>query len=219
MKFFAPASEFCVLDKSRKNRLQGTICCSAFCGALLALWWPQLSDGVKSLLRPRQRSSFALFLVWRHWQLCTLPASAKNSSSLLESQKVKSSDKARWLNVTSAANWFILVSLEVWKQNAALCWKGNGLVQQESVSNFDPSGFDCRNGNRWQIILTRRSSSGKIFPCDVFLWYFAAEQRNSLGKVWHPGCLRCEECGKRLNPGQHSEVYYCVNLNFNERSA
>ncbi|KAJ7382279.1 cell cycle [Desmophyllum pertusum] len=32
-----------------------------------------------------------------------------------------------------------------------------------------------------------------------------AEQRNSLGKVWHPGCLRCEECGKRLNPGQHSE--------------
>lgn len=42
--------------------------------------------------------------------------------------------------------------------------------------------------------------------CDVFTRYFAAEQRNSLGKVWHPGCLRCEECGKRLNPGQHSEV-------------
>lgn len=40
----------------------------------------------------------------------------------------------------------------------------------------------------------------------IFLWLFAAEQRNSLGKVWHPGCLRCEECGKRLNPGQHSEV-------------
>ena len=40
----------------------------------------------------------------------------------------------------------------------------------------------------------------------IFLWRFAAEQRNSLGKVWHPGCLRCEECGKRLNPGQHSEV-------------
>ena len=38
--------------------------------------------------------------------------------------------------------------------------------------------------------------------------FFAAEQRNSLGKVWHPGCLRCEECGKRLNPGQHSEVRY-----------
>lgn len=39
-----------------------------------------------------------------------------------------------------------------------------------------------------------------------------AEQRNSLGKVWHPGCLRCEECGKRLNPGQHSEhrgIPYC----------
>ncbi|XP_078383622.1 ras association domain-containing protein 2-like isoform X3 [Oculina patagonica] len=43
------------------------------------------------------------------------------------------------------------------------------------------------------------------------LVYFA-EQRNSLGKVWHPGCLRCEECGKRLNPGQHSEhrgIPYC----------
>ncbi|XP_068736039.1 ras association domain-containing protein 2-like isoform X2 [Montipora capricornis] len=39
-----------------------------------------------------------------------------------------------------------------------------------------------------------------------------AEQRNSLGKVWHPGCLRCEECGRRLNPGQHSEhrgIPYC----------
>lgn len=39
-----------------------------------------------------------------------------------------------------------------------------------------------------------------------------AEQRNSLGKAWHPGCLRCEECGRRLNPGQHSEhrgIPYC----------
>ncbi|XP_031563602.1 ras association domain-containing protein 4-like [Actinia tenebrosa] len=38
------------------------------------------------------------------------------------------------------------------------------------------------------------------------------EQKNSLGKVWHPSCLRCEECGKRLNPGQHSEhrgIPYC----------
>lgn len=41
---------------------------------------------------------------------------------------------------------------------------------------------------------------------------FAAEQRNSLGKVWHPGCLRCEECGKRLNPGQHSEVSEVLKL-------
>ena len=46
----------------------------------------------------------------------------------------------------------------------------------------------------------------KFFLIIFFLWRFAAEQRNSLGKVWHPGCLRCEECGKRLNPGQHSEV-------------
>lgn len=28
----------------------------------------------------------------------------------------------------------------------------------------------------------------------------------SLGYDWHPECLRCEECSKRLNPGQHAEV-------------
>lgn len=33
-----------------------------------------------------------------------------------------------------------------------------------------------------------------------------------MGYDWHPECLRCEECGKRLNPGQHAEhkgVPYC----------
>lgn len=29
----------------------------------------------------------------------------------------------------------------------------------------------------------------------------------SLGYDWHPECLRCEECSKRLNPGQHAEVW------------
>ncbi|XP_064101588.1 ras association domain-containing protein 4-like [Macrobrachium nipponense] len=41
--------------------------------------------------------------------------------------------------------------------------------------------------------------------------YFA-ERKQSLGFDWHPNCLRCEECGKRLNPGQHAEhkgVPYC----------
>ncbi|XP_042876250.1 ras association domain-containing protein 4-like [Penaeus japonicus] len=41
--------------------------------------------------------------------------------------------------------------------------------------------------------------------------YFA-ERKQSLGFDWHPKCLRCEECGKRLNPGQHAEhkgVPYC----------
>nr|XP_012216331.1 PREDICTED: uncharacterized protein LOC105668483 isoform X2 [Linepithema humile] len=41
--------------------------------------------------------------------------------------------------------------------------------------------------------------------------YFA-ERKQSLGYDWHPECLRCEECGKRLNPGQHAEhkgVPYC----------
>lgn len=42
--------------------------------------------------------------------------------------------------------------------------------------------------------------------------YFLAERKQSLGYDWHPECLRCEECGKRLNPGQHAEhkgVPYC----------
>lgn len=41
--------------------------------------------------------------------------------------------------------------------------------------------------------------------------YFA-ERKQSLGYDWHPECLRCEECGKRLDPGLHAEhkgVPYC----------
>ena len=41
--------------------------------------------------------------------------------------------------------------------------------------------------------------------------YFA-ERKTSLGYDWHPECLRCEECAKILNPGQHAEhkgVPYC----------
>lgn len=34
--------------------------------------------------------------------------------------------------------------------------------------------------------------------------YFA-ERKTSLGKNWHPNCLRCEECGKILSAGQHAE--------------
>ncbi|KAH1020290.1 hypothetical protein HUJ04_009979 [Dendroctonus ponderosae] len=40
----------------------------------------------------------------------------------------------------------------------------------------------------------------------------SSERKHSLGYNWHPECLRCEECGKRLNPGQHAEhkgVPYC----------
>lgn len=47
---------------------------------------------------------------------------------------------------------------------------------------------------------------------DVIVVYFSAERKQSLGYNWHPECLRCEECGKRLNPGQHAEhkgVPYC----------
>ncbi|XP_043243672.1 ras association domain-containing protein 4-like [Amphibalanus amphitrite] len=34
---------------------------------------------------------------------------------------------------------------------------------------------------------------------------FFAERKQSMGYDWHPECLRCDECGKRLNPGQHAE--------------
>lgn len=27
-----------------------------------------------------------------------------------------------------------------------------------------------------------------------------------MGYDWHPDCLKCEECGKVLKPGQHAEV-------------
>ncbi|RUS90591.1 hypothetical protein EGW08_001679 [Elysia chlorotica] len=34
--------------------------------------------------------------------------------------------------------------------------------------------------------------------------YFA-ERKTSLGREWHPSCLKCRECGKVLSPGQHAE--------------
>lgn len=44
-----------------------------------------------------------------------------------------------------------------------------------------------------------------------FIIYTIAERKQSLGYDWHPECLRCEECGKRLNPGQHAEVGVFIN--------
>jgi len=37
------------------------------------------------------------------------------------------------------------------------------------------------------------------------LFSILAERQQSLGFDWHPECLRCHECGKRLSPGQHAE--------------
>lgn len=34
--------------------------------------------------------------------------------------------------------------------------------------------------------------------------YFA-ERKTSLGRDWHPTCLKCYECGRVLSPGQHAE--------------
>ena len=36
-----------------------------------------------------------------------------------------------------------------------------------------------------------------------------AERKSSLGKEWHPTCLRCENCDRLLSPGRHSEVHIC----------
>lgn len=40
---------------------------------------------------------------------------------------------------------------------------------------------------------------------DLRFLEISAERQQSLGFDWHPECLRCHECGKRLNPGQHAE--------------
>ena len=37
-----------------------------------------------------------------------------------------------------------------------------------------------------------------------------AERKQSMGYDWHPDCLKCEECGKILKPGQHAEVHYSI---------
>lgn len=42
--------------------------------------------------------------------------------------------------------------------------------------------------------------------------FVTAERKSSIGYDWHPECLRCGECGKILNPGQHAEhkgMPYC----------
>lgn len=57
------------------------------------------------------------------------------------------------------------------------------------------------------MLLNRLDSLPLVFKVDVMRHFlFPAERKQSLGYDWHPECLRCEECGKRLNPGQHAEV-------------
>jgi hypothetical protein len=40
----------------------------------------------------------------------------------------------------------------------------------------------------------------------LFLVCCAAERQSSFGLVYHPGCLRCQECNKKLLPGKHAEA-------------
>lgn len=37
-----------------------------------------------------------------------------------------------------------------------------------------------------------------------------AERKTSLGKDWHPTCLRCDNCDRLLTPGKHSEVHLYI---------
>lgn len=79
--------------------------------------------------------------------------------------------------------------------------------------------FKCRNlqailcGNAISVI-NQYILVSLLTPTYIIcaLQSFLAERKQSLGYNWHPECLRCEECGKRLNPGQHAEhkgVPYC----------
>ena len=48
-----------------------------------------------------------------------------------------------------------------------------------------------------------------VFYFSVYIQYICislAERRSSLGKDWHPTCLRCDSCDRLLSPGGHSEV-------------
>ncbi|KAJ8311899.1 hypothetical protein KUTeg_010547 [Tegillarca granosa] len=60
---------------------------------------------------------------------------------------------------------------------------------------------------------TRKAMKALYFVVKLIIKYsISAERKTSLGKNWHPNCLRCEECGKILAPGQHAEhrgMPYC----------
>lgn len=69
----------------------------------------------------------------------------------------------------------------------------NARSQSSSVSLKEISIRNCFN------VFRNQSSRKMIYNS------FSAERQQSLGFDWHPECLRCDECGKRLNPGQHAE--------------
>ena len=55
------------------------------------------------------------------------------------------------------------------------------------------------------IVLYYHSYGYTVFDKSM-LFSFVAERRQSIGFDWHRECLKCNECGKVLNPGQHAEV-------------
>ncbi|KAL6078156.1 Cysteine-rich protein 1 [Balamuthia mandrillaris] len=46
-------------------------------------------------------------------------------------------------------------------------------------------------------------SSNKCPTCGKAVYF--AERVQALGKDWHKLCLKCNQCGTRLSPGQFSE--------------
>ncbi|KAI0225104.1 Cysteine-rich protein 1 [Lamellibrachia satsuma] len=59
----------------------------------------------------------------------------------------------------------------------------------------DGEGMPVRDGENMPVL------DGEGMP----VRYGEAERKTSLGKDWHPACLKCTTCNKTLTPGGHSE--------------
>ena len=51
---------------------------------------------------------------------------------------------------------------------------------------------------------------GQWLDIDFYLWFMLIDNSSN-----HSDCLKCEECGKILKPGQHAEVLLLVLNVFN----
>ena len=76
--------------------------------------------------------------------------------------------------------------------------------------SFKPKNIEDWNigvdGDRRGLQESKYLNNISAYEVVVIVALFSAERRQSLGFDWHPWCLKCEECGKVLQPGQHAEV-------------